>query len=654
MLKEQEKTIQLFRQNYNSDSAEKMVIYGTGIHAEAVIKSCKDYPIIGLMDAAKTGQVLWGKRVFSEEEVLKEGISLVVVVARPAVHSIIYRRLKAWSERYGIRIQDIEGHLIANKYKQRICESPYFDISYQQLLDEIDSHNVISFDIFDTLLTRKVYEPQDVFALLDLEYKSQYPFLFSVERQRAEQELLKEGIPNITQIYQRLKENQPCLTQENCEELLSREIQKEYQVLMPRRKMLECMQYCVDKGKRIVLVSDMYLSESYMRKLLSRFNIIQYEKLFVSCDYGLAKNSGLFRIVKDYLREESCLHIGDNVDADGISANKEGFDSFLIMSSIHMMELSTYSFLLTALDKIENRVMLGLLVSEVFNNPFILHNSAGKPSIVDGTSFGYVFIAPLIVSFVIWMIEKVRKEKNAVVLFSSRDGWLIQKIYNLLQKKFSLSYLPKDYYLLISRKAMLNLSKGKYEKDVYLKYLEDFGLEKYSKIFFFDFMSRGTCQYYFEQLIQRTCYGLYFQKSNSEDARKEQLIVDSYYKEKNAQNTNQKIFALCDFLECILTSYEPSFLGFYINGMAVYEKERRTKKQMDCLRMIHKGIQKYTMEFIDILRAIPEHMSTIDYCDELMGFMGAAYSKVEVSGLNEFILDDIMYGDKNTGKDALI
>ena len=149
-----------------------------------------------------------------------------------------------------------------------------------------------------------------------------------MERQRAEQELLKEGIPNITQIYQRLKENQPCLTQENCEELLSKEIQKEYQVLIPRRKMLECMQYCVDKGKRIVLVSDMYLPESYMRKLLSKFNITQYEKLFVSCDYGLTKNSGLFRIVKDYLKEESCLHIGDNVDADGISANKEGLDSF--------------------------------------------------------------------------------------------------------------------------------------------------------------------------------------------------------------------------------------------------------------------------------------------------------------------------------------
>ncbi len=654
MLDEQLKTVQLFRQNYNSDSVKKMVIYGTGIHAEAVIKSCEDYPIVGLMDASKTGQIFCGKQIFSEEEVLKEGVSLVVVVARPAVHSIIYRRLKAWSERYGIRIQDIEGNLIADKCKQRICESPYFDISYQQLLDEIDSHNIISFDIFDTLLTRKVYEPQDVFALLDLEYKSQYPFLFSVERQRAEQELLKEGIPNITQIYQRLKENQPCLTQENCEELLSKEIQKEYQVLIPRRKMLECMQYCVDKGKRIVLVSDMYLPESYMRKLLSKFNITQYEKLFVSCDYGLTKNSGLFRIVKDYLKEESCLHIGDNVDADSISANKEGFDSFLVMSPICMMELSTYSSLLIALDKIENRIMLGLLVSEVFNNPFILHNSAGKPSIVDGTSFGYVFIAPLIVSFVIWMLEKVKKEDDAVILFSARDGWLIQKIYNLLKKKCMLSYLPEDYYLLISRKAMLNLSREKYQKDTYLKYLKDFQLEKYSRIFFFDFMSQGTCQYYFEQLIQRKCQGLYFQKSNSEDIRKEQLTVDSYYKANNAQNTSQRIFALCEFLECILTSYKPSFLGFYIDGMVVYERERRTKNQMGCLRMIHKGIQKYTMEFIDILKAIPEHMSTIDYCDELMGFMGAAYSKVEVPGLDEFILDDIVYGDKNTGKDALI
>ena len=54
MLEEQLKTIQLFRENYCSKTAEPLVIYGTGINAEAVVKSCEDYPIAGLMDASKT------------------------------------------------------------------------------------------------------------------------------------------------------------------------------------------------------------------------------------------------------------------------------------------------------------------------------------------------------------------------------------------------------------------------------------------------------------------------------------------------------------------------------------------------------------------------------------------------------------------------
>ena len=46
------RTVRIFRENYTPDPAEKMVIYGTGIHAEAVISSCKDYPIEGLMDVS--------------------------------------------------------------------------------------------------------------------------------------------------------------------------------------------------------------------------------------------------------------------------------------------------------------------------------------------------------------------------------------------------------------------------------------------------------------------------------------------------------------------------------------------------------------------------------------------------------------------------
>lgn len=654
MLEEQLRTIQLFREHYNPQMTDKLVIYGTGINAEAVIKSCNDYPIVGLMDASKTGQNFWGKQVLSEQEVLDIGVHLIVVIARPAVHTIIYKRLQSWSEKYGIQILNIWGEKIADKILKDKCESPYFDISYKQLLSQIEKYDVITFDIFDTLVTRKVYEPQDVFLILDREYEGRFPFVFSDERKRAELELLSQGEPNIYQIYQQMRKNNPCLSKKECQSLLSREVQKECQILTPRKKMLECLKYCEEKQKRVFLVSDMYLPEEIQKDILTQLDITQYEKIFVSCDYGVSKRNGLFRIVKEYVGYKcTYLHIGDNVEADGAAENEE-MGLFLIMSPLHMMEISTYSSILTYLELLETRIMLGLLLSEVFNNPFILENSHGKPSIVKKWSFGYAFIAPLVFSFVIWMLNKL--ESKAIILFSARDGWFIQKIYHLLKEKFQMDNLPKDEYLLISRKAMMLLdeSNNRDRKNRYLCYLSGFHLEKFEKIYFFDFMSRGTCHYYLETLIGRKLCGLYFQKSISCDEEKNQLRVETYYEEKSPQDTQKNIFALCDFLECIFTSFEPSFLEIDELGRAVYSKERRSDEQLSSVKEIHQGIWDYSQQFIEVMGSVPKQIPPVEFGDKILGFISSSRSKIFIPELESIVLDDVDNGDKNVGLDALV
>lgn len=213
--------------------------------------------------------------------------------------------------------------------------------------------------------------------------------------------------------------------------------------------------------------------------------------------------------------------------------------------------------------------------------------------------------------------------------------------------------MPKDEYLLISRKAIKDLEKNQGKRKNYLSYLENLKLETYEKIYFFDFMSRGTCQYYLEKLIHRSCYGLYVQKSDSPEKGRKKLNVEGYFKEHNAQEANRKIFALCDFLECIFTSYSPSLLEFQ-GKTAIYEKEHRTVEQIVCIKEIHEGIQKYTVEFAEILGKIPKEMPSADFCDEVLNYISASYSNIKISELTELILDDAVFGDKNTGKDALI
>lgn len=654
MLEEQQKTVQTFRESFPQNTTKRFVIYGTGVNAEAIVKECREYPVVGLMDASKTGQSLWGLQVLSEEEILEKDVRLIIVVARPAVHTIIYKRIQQWSESFGISVLDIQGNRIADKINVQKCESAYFDVSCDCLLKEIERHDVISFDIFDTLLTRKVYEPQDVFALLDREYGTDPPFVFSIERKRAENMLLENIEPNIYQIYEQLKINQPSLSDQDCEVMLQMELKKEMQVLMPRERMRECLQYCADQGKRIFFVSDMYLPEKILSEILANFGIIQYEKLFVSCDYGVSKKNGLFRFMKKYMKEkETCLHIGDNSEADGMAAEKEGLDVFLIHSPVKMMEISTYAPLLSWVGGIESRLMLGLLASELFQNPFSLYRSEGKPGIETNQSFGYLLIAPLVISFLIWMMGKVRNAGQAVILFSARDGWLMQKIYRRLVDQFQMEHMPQSEYLLISRKAVIDMEREQNRKVNYQSYLAALKLDTYENIYFFDFMSKGTCQYFLEQLLHRSCCGLYFQKSDSSDKEKEKLNVESYFKERSAQEADRKIFALCDFLECIFTSFVPSFLEFQ-GKTAIYEKERRTECQLACIKEIHEGIQIYVEQFAGLLGKMPEEMPSANFCDEVLKYISASYSDIKIPELSELVLDDMVFGDKKTGKDALM
>ncbi len=73
-----------------------------------------------------------------------------------------------------------------------------------------------------------------------------------------------------------------------------------------------------------------------------------------------------------------------------------------------------------------------------------------------------------------------------------------------------------------------------------------------------------------------------------------------------------------------------------------------------CIKEIHEGIQEYAAQFAEILEKMPEEMPSIDFCDEVLKYISASYSNIKLSELENLVLDDEFFGDKNTGKDALM
>ena len=648
MLLEQSVTVKAFREAYHSK--ERIVLYGTGINAEAIVKECKDYQILGLMDASKTGVELWGMKVLTEEEILSQQVQKIVIVARPAVHSIIYKRIKKFVEHHNIQVYDIYGNDVAKQCNKQIEDCTYFHISYEDMWTQIETHEVISFDIFDTLLCRKTYQAQDVFKLMKSDDICNN---FVQVREIAESMLIADV--DIYEIYNYIQK--VCkLTDVEMKELLSRELEKEKQVLSVRKSMAECLQKCIHLGKQVYLVSDMYLPKDLLKNILEQKGITGYKDLIISCEYGVSKANGLFDVLKSKIGIKSCLHIGDNHERDYVCAIQAGLDAFEISSPIKMMEMSTYKSWLSYTNSIDNRVLIGILASVIFNNPFSLFESKGKPCIEKYYEFGYIFIAPLVVVFISWLIKQVDTQKNAVVLFAARDGYLFQKVYQHIKIKLALLELPEDIYFFISRRAITDLNKVSDNEDRkfrYLEYIKSKGILNKEKIFFVDFMSKGTCQLGLEKLIGKKLHGIYVQRSYCNDDALNGLMVEALYKETSAMQKNRRIFAMCDFLECIFTSFKPSLKGFSESGGVIYEEETRSLTQLELVKELHLSILDFVNDYYNIREVLATDFFDVDFCDEILCGVQSEFARINLLDIENIRLDDAYGISKNVGIDVL-
>ena len=188
-------------------------------------------------------------------------------------------------------------------------------LSFERIREKIRDKALISFDIFDTLLCRKVPEPRDVFAIVERRaLQAGYP----AEKLAAIRERAESGQPGCTidDIYELLGAyyGWPRETEAAMKAL---ELDTEREQLAPNPAVVELLRFARSEGKRVVLTSDMYLPGPILRSLLAENGIEGYEALFVSCECGRDKRGGLFRELLALEAASAILHIGDQPVADG-------------------------------------------------------------------------------------------------------------------------------------------------------------------------------------------------------------------------------------------------------------------------------------------------------------------------------------------------
>ena len=194
---------------------------------------------------------------------------------------------------------------------------------------------VISFDVFDTLLVRPVLEPADLFSLMDDLWQS-YCFSggFTQVRKLAEsrakavlkQQDATKTEPGLDAIYEELEKSEG-VSRTIAAQLKNREIDDERRWLSARQGISSVYEQAVSSGKRLIAVSDTYHDRDFISSVLRENGFEQIEQVFVSSEFGVTKAEGsLFPLVLDRLGLEGnrILHIGDNHRSDIVNAGKFG------------------------------------------------------------------------------------------------------------------------------------------------------------------------------------------------------------------------------------------------------------------------------------------------------------------------------------------
>ena len=244
----------------------------------------------------------------------------------------------------------------------RVCS----DASRAALIREIEQHDIISFDIFDTLVMRKVYYNKDVFRLLAQELDPVWNIDFFSVRTEAERELSRETYPYIEEIYAYISEKYPCLRGHE-QELIAREIELETQVILPRHDVVDIFYLAQKLGKRVYIVSDMYMHHDTLQAILEKKGIRGQIKLLVSSEYNSSKPQHLFEKYLAEIPRGRCLHIGDSVECDILPAGKLGIDTIRLRMSSEIYEQVEGT---TPPSDLQARCRVAEYVAQRYNSPF--------------------------------------------------------------------------------------------------------------------------------------------------------------------------------------------------------------------------------------------------------------------------------------------
>jgi FMN phosphatase YigB (HAD superfamily) len=433
----------------------KLVIYGIGAVARHLTEVLSGHTLVGLMDKAQEniGKTIYGYQVLSCEDVITHA-DVIIIASSEVYWETIAARIRHLETRHGKTILCTNGDPAGNR-AARGSDTQYWNACLDLLQLEIDPYEFISFDIFDTLLCRKIASPDDILQVVDERARVLLPRgpCFLSARKEAELECRRHDPHcDIHQIYEKLGELF-LIPQGLIDTLMQMEIETELACSAPRSAMVTLFHHAIAAGKRVFLTSDFHLPAPLLRPMLKKCGISGESGLLISCEAKQSKANGtLWQSLLEAAGRRDILHIGDNDRADIASPVPWGIRSRKVMGCGEMLHASSLRGLAVHATTAQDAMVLGLVQQHLFNNPFALGPTKGVPHIDSLFSFGYLFLGPLLYNYFAWLMDELRRDSFDRVLFLAREGHLLTRLYEELRDMLVLHDLPEGVYFKTSRR----------------------------------------------------------------------------------------------------------------------------------------------------------------------------------------------------------
>lgn len=325
----------------------------------------------------------------------------------------------------------------------------------------LDGHepDTISFDVFDTLIQRPFRQPSDLFCMLEDQWqKENRRCIHSFAAARAEADSSVRAwkrethadVP-LTDIYEAMRLTAGA--SEDCtDSMCEAERNAEISFCRPRKSGISLYRLAKALGKRVILISDMYLDKETISAMLQKCGISGWDAFFLSSEENALKwNGALYQKAIDALqiRPDTMLHIGDNWHNDFLAPRELGIHTLhhpramdvmtdperTRLGQLGMQSVASFGGQQTLQSSLSFRCMQALAATKFFDYGFraTSRNSAfsGSPAII-----GYYALGGHLLSLAQWVIEQAQRDGIKKLVFLARDGSLIKQAVDHL--------LPED------------------------------------------------------------------------------------------------------------------------------------------------------------------------------------------------------------------